>query len=469
MGLIIGPRGCNHKRLEQESGCQIAVRGKGTLKEGKRTDHQTEEEANMPMHVHISADSEERLDKAISLIEPLLDPGHPMHEEFKKAGLEQLAVVNGFQLNKAEMRCNCCGAQGHQAWECPDMQEVNVKRVELQCQICGDKGHPTSDCKYRNGTQPPATITPPFPPTGAPAFPFVPPPPPPREAVDPKQLDQEYNEMMRQIEGKVSDETTKVAPANDSTTKAEIKEKEGPSLAPSSTSTSGIAGTPPPALVTSNTTVTPPNATTSSIQSNPMPINSSNTPISVNNHYNPNFSSWPGPQMMNMNGGMHMGGFPRMPSMLQLPNGVPLMGMNGQLYPSPPPQGIMMGHQNMRPMMAMPIRPGMPNNMQYVQPFPMDQMHMQQIRRLPNSPSGPMAGGYLQQQQPQPQPSVSWNMCPPPVSLQTGETVSSAGKISMNGGSGQNGLVENSLKAEATVGDAFFPPDGSHEEVSMEM
>lgn len=66
MGLIIGPRGCNHKRLEAESGAQISIRGRGTQKEGKRCDHQTDEEAAMPQHVHIAADSDDKLEVSCS-------------------------------------------------------------------------------------------------------------------------------------------------------------------------------------------------------------------------------------------------------------------------------------------------------------------------------------------------------------------------------------------------------------------
>ena len=35
VGLLIGPKGTNQKRLEQESGCKILVRGKGTQKEAE--------------------------------------------------------------------------------------------------------------------------------------------------------------------------------------------------------------------------------------------------------------------------------------------------------------------------------------------------------------------------------------------------------------------------------------------------
>lgn len=34
-GLIIGPKGSNQKRLEDETGCKILVRGKGSQKDGQ--------------------------------------------------------------------------------------------------------------------------------------------------------------------------------------------------------------------------------------------------------------------------------------------------------------------------------------------------------------------------------------------------------------------------------------------------
>ncbi|CDU18927.1 transcription/splicing factor [Plasmodium yoelii] len=149
MGLIIGPRGCNHKRLEAESGAQISIRGKGTQKEGKRTDHQTDIEANMPKHVHISADNEECVEKAVTLITPLLDPTHPLHDEFKKKGLEQLALVNGINLNQLEtQRCAMCNSTTHLTHECPENMNIqNFKKPEIKCNLCGDHGHITLDCK----------------------------------------------------------------------------------------------------------------------------------------------------------------------------------------------------------------------------------------------------------------------------------------------------------------------------------
>lgn len=144
MGLIIGPRGVNHKRLESESGAQISIRGKGTQKEGKRSDHQTDEEANMPQHVHIAADTDEKLQKAVSLIEPLLDPSHPIHEEFKKKGLEQLAMVNGMGGNfiaRNDAVCTVCGQMGHYGFDCPETRfetydHADVVSKEIASVVC---------------------------------------------------------------------------------------------------------------------------------------------------------------------------------------------------------------------------------------------------------------------------------------------------------------------------------------------
>ncbi|KAF8820137.1 zinc knuckle domain-containing protein [Cardiosporidium cionae] len=210
MGLIIGPRGCNHKRLESESGAQISIRGRGTQKEGKRTDHQTDEEATMPMHVHVAADTEEAVEKAVSLIEPLLDPCHPMHEEFKKRGLEQLALVNGVSFGQLDQqRCAVCGAIGHLAYECPDSQQLqNFKKPEVRCALCGDMGHVTMDCKLakqggKNEMFPPGASI-----FGAPRVPPPPPSGPPHNTKGPQQnyyekmkMDMEYNKMMNELTG----------------------------------------------------------------------------------------------------------------------------------------------------------------------------------------------------------------------------------------------------------------------------
>lgn len=38
MGRILGPRGMTAKQLEQETGCKIMVRGKGSMRDKKKVD-----------------------------------------------------------------------------------------------------------------------------------------------------------------------------------------------------------------------------------------------------------------------------------------------------------------------------------------------------------------------------------------------------------------------------------------------
>jgi hypothetical protein len=53
-GLIIGPKGANQKRLEEETGCKILVRGKGSQKEGQVP----QPDDNEPQHVLVVGDND---------------------------------------------------------------------------------------------------------------------------------------------------------------------------------------------------------------------------------------------------------------------------------------------------------------------------------------------------------------------------------------------------------------------------
>ena len=70
VGLIIGPRGNTQKRMQEETNCTIAVRGKGTRRLG---DQVRDESDNDPPHVLIRGPTKERLEQARRLIETLLD------------------------------------------------------------------------------------------------------------------------------------------------------------------------------------------------------------------------------------------------------------------------------------------------------------------------------------------------------------------------------------------------------------
>ena len=68
VGLLIGPKGTYQKRLEQQSGCKILVRGKGTQKEGMPPQPDDHEE----QHVLIIGDTEDNVKRAIHLVEKIL-------------------------------------------------------------------------------------------------------------------------------------------------------------------------------------------------------------------------------------------------------------------------------------------------------------------------------------------------------------------------------------------------------------
>lgn len=51
IGLIIGPRGNTQKRMEQETGSKISIRGKGSVKEGGKNKGGPDDDDEL--HVHI--------------------------------------------------------------------------------------------------------------------------------------------------------------------------------------------------------------------------------------------------------------------------------------------------------------------------------------------------------------------------------------------------------------------------------
>merc|ERR1739845_161692 len=99
IGLILGPRGSTQKRLETETGAKVTIRGKGSAKE----DCQIRLDAygrlppgwNEETHVHIAAESWDKLDAAIELVEPLLIYVSEEKNIHKRAQMLQLAKLNG--------------------------------------------------------------------------------------------------------------------------------------------------------------------------------------------------------------------------------------------------------------------------------------------------------------------------------------------------------------------------------------
>ncbi|XP_043473048.1 protein held out wings isoform X8 [Leptopilina heterotoma] len=103
VGRILGPRGMTAKQLEQETGCKIMVRGKGSMRDKKKEEqnrgkpnweHLTDE-----LHVLLTVEDTEnratlKLARAVEEVKKLLVPADG-EDELKKRQLMELAIING--------------------------------------------------------------------------------------------------------------------------------------------------------------------------------------------------------------------------------------------------------------------------------------------------------------------------------------------------------------------------------------
>uniref|UniRef100_A0A0N5B9Q7 KH domain-containing protein n=1 Tax=Strongyloides papillosus TaxID=174720 RepID=A0A0N5B9Q7_STREA len=104
VGRILGPRGMTAKQLEQETGCKIMVRGKGSMRDKKKEDMNRGkpnwEHLSEDLHVLIQCeDTKNRCDvkiqRAIEEVRKLLVPAPEGEDELKKKQLMELAIING--------------------------------------------------------------------------------------------------------------------------------------------------------------------------------------------------------------------------------------------------------------------------------------------------------------------------------------------------------------------------------------
>jgi len=103
VGRILGPRGMTTKQLEQETGCKIMVRGRGSMRDKKKEEQNRGkpnwEHLNDELHVLITVeDSENRatlkLERAVDEVKKLLTVSEG-EDELKKRQLMELAIING--------------------------------------------------------------------------------------------------------------------------------------------------------------------------------------------------------------------------------------------------------------------------------------------------------------------------------------------------------------------------------------
>jgi splicing factor 1 len=153
IGLIIGPRGKTQKELEAKTGCKIAIRGRGSVKEGARgrRDGKFMEGDDEPLHVVITGDDQKSVDAATDMINQMLVVIDDEKNVHKQNQLRELALLNG--TLKEDEYCSLCAEKGHRAFECPRRFSLNKQAIAVKCAICGDSSHPTRDCPLKGKEQ----------------------------------------------------------------------------------------------------------------------------------------------------------------------------------------------------------------------------------------------------------------------------------------------------------------------------
>ncbi|KAK3378705.1 putative splicing factor [Lasiosphaeria ovina] len=182
IGQILGPRGRSLVAMNTESGANIVLRGRGSVKEGssKRllrasssnpdTHHHDRNrllaaEDDEPLHCLITADAQDKVDKARALIQAVIDTAitTPEHANERKRGqLRDLAVVNGTFRDDEGRRNDASGLASR--WETPP------GLLGVVCYACSGSGHIARDCPDRRAGGVPrstaTTTTPPWRKTG---------------------------------------------------------------------------------------------------------------------------------------------------------------------------------------------------------------------------------------------------------------------------------------------------------------
>lgn len=157
--------------MESESGAKIAIRGKGSVKEGKgRSDAAHTSNQEEDLHCLIMADTEEKVNKAKKLIHNVIETVSQLslpvkfpanlqqaasipegQNELKRNQLRELAALNGTLRDDENQACQNCGEIGHRKYDCPQKQNFTASII---CRVCGQAGHMARDCPDRKVGQP---------------------------------------------------------------------------------------------------------------------------------------------------------------------------------------------------------------------------------------------------------------------------------------------------------------------------
>ena len=170
--------------METESLAKIAIRGKGSVKEGKgRSDAAHTSNQEEDLHCLIMADTEEKVNKAKKLIHNVIETVSHRHtvskcllandyeaasipegqNELKRNQLRELAALNGTLRDDENQACQNCkynhlrlckvhtegssgGQIGHRKYDCPEQRNFTANII---CRVCGNAGHMARDCPDR--------------------------------------------------------------------------------------------------------------------------------------------------------------------------------------------------------------------------------------------------------------------------------------------------------------------------------
>ena len=171
--------------METESLAKIAIRGKGSVKEGKgRSDAAHTSNQEEDLHCLIMADTEEKVNKAKKLIHNVIETVRTLllkclqshvltdnkaasipegQNELKRNQLRELAALNGTLRDDENQACQNCkfrvdpskrrfakfsigGQIGHRKYDCPEQRNFTANII---CRVCGNAGHMARDCPDR--------------------------------------------------------------------------------------------------------------------------------------------------------------------------------------------------------------------------------------------------------------------------------------------------------------------------------
>lgn len=144
VGLLLGPRGNTLRQLQDDSGAKLAIRGKGSVKDGKLSDLSGARGPEDDLHVLITADTSAKISKAIKLTNEVIEKAisSPVGQnDLKRDQLRELAVLNGtLRETKPYVPPEIFNQR----------KQPGRDVTQIICRICGNVGHYSRDCKFKN-------------------------------------------------------------------------------------------------------------------------------------------------------------------------------------------------------------------------------------------------------------------------------------------------------------------------------